>query len=126
VELRVVERTGDVRVSVRTGDSRLNTSLREDLPQLVSQLSERGYRAETWHPAAVQGAADGRGLRAENPEPARDGGTFGGHTGRGGSDTAGRDGNGGRRQQEQDQPEWLDALERSLGRGHVPPRSILR
>lgn len=124
VEIRVVERTGDVRVAVRTADSRLTSSLREDLPQLVSQLADRGYRAETWHPTAAAPAGEGRPMRAESSEPGRDGGNSG-SPGRGGSDTGGRGGNGGRREQGQNQPEWLDALERSLGPDSAPIRSIL-
>jgi hypothetical protein len=121
VEVRVVERTGDVRVAVRTGDSRLTDSLREDLPQLVSQLADRGYRAETWHPAATPAAAESG--RASGSEPSRDGNTSG-HSGRGGSDTSGRGGDGERRQQEQNPPEWLAALERSLGRESASIGSI--
>ena len=124
VEIRLVERTGEVQVAVRSGDERLNNTLREGLGQLVSQLDERGYRAETWHPGAVA-SATGSGDASPAPrgaaEPGREGGDPS-QSGRGGSDTAGRDGNA-RRDQQQNQPEWLDAFERSLGRAQAPVRS---
>lgn len=128
VEVRVAERAGEVQVAVRTTDSRLTSSLRQDLPQLVSQLSDRGYRAETWHPGAAPGAGDGGAVRAGNDSSdARGDGDASGNSGRGGSDSAGRDGNHGQRQQQQqqNQPGWLDALEGSLGRAGAPIRSIL-
>jgi hypothetical protein len=49
VEVRLVERGGDVHVAVRTADTRLAGALREDLPALSARLEESGFRAETWH-----------------------------------------------------------------------------
>jgi hypothetical protein len=62
VEVRLVERGGEVHVAVRTPDARLASALREDLPALSSRLAESGFRTETWHPAApggLYGASDG-------------------------------------------------------------------
>ena len=53
VEVRVTERAGELRVAVRTPDQQLAGSLRENLPVLSSKLSDYGFRAEAWHPAAV-------------------------------------------------------------------------
>lgn len=126
VEVHVVERTGEVEVAVRTADPQLNSSLRQDLPQLVSQLSDRGYRAETWQPVAVAAAGDARTMRAENgsTDPHRDGGSSA-NSGRGGSDSQRRNANQGQRDQKQNQPEWANALELSLGRASAPNRSTL-
>jgi hypothetical protein len=126
VEVRVVERTGDVQVAVRTADPQLNSSLRQDLPQLVSQLSERGYRAETWQPLAASAAGDARAVRAENgsADTRREGGSSG-NSGRGGSDSQKRNANQGQRGQDQNQPEWANALDFSLGRASAPNRSTL-
>ncbi len=120
VELRVVERTGEVQVAVRSSDPALNESLRENLGQLTSQMSERGYRTETWHPGAATGSMETRETRGSGNTD--DTSHDRGNSGRGGSDTAGRDGNA-RRDQQQKQPEWMDALERSLGGTVAPVRS---
>jgi len=53
VEVRLVERGGQVHVAVRTPDVRLADSLRQDLPVLSSRLTEAGYQTETWRPGAA-------------------------------------------------------------------------
>ncbi len=57
VNVRLVERAGTVQVDVRTPDSHLAGSLRDDLPALTARLEQTGLRAETWHdaPAATSG-----------------------------------------------------------------------
>jgi hypothetical protein len=50
VDLHVSERNGQVQVSVRTADTGLQTSLRQDLGTLVSSLQRAGYHAETFTP----------------------------------------------------------------------------
>jgi hypothetical protein len=55
VEVRLVERGGEVHVAVRTPDAHLSESLREDLPALSSRLAESGFRTETWRPGAAGG-----------------------------------------------------------------------
>jgi hypothetical protein len=55
VEVRVLDRGGEVRVTVHTPDERLAGDLREHLPSLSSRLEQSGLRAETWHAAATGG-----------------------------------------------------------------------
>jgi hypothetical protein len=52
VEVRLTERGGEVQVAVRTPDSHLAGTLRENLPTLSTRLADNGFRADTWHPAA--------------------------------------------------------------------------
>jgi hypothetical protein len=52
VEVRLMERGGEVLVAVKTSDSHLASTLREDLPALSSRLADSGFRADTWHPGA--------------------------------------------------------------------------
>jgi hypothetical protein len=52
VEVRLSERAGEVKMTVRTADAPLASSLRENLPTLSARLAESGLRSETWHPAA--------------------------------------------------------------------------
>jgi hypothetical protein len=49
VEVRMVERGGEVHVDVRTPDARLAGALREDLPALSARLEQSGFHAESWH-----------------------------------------------------------------------------
>jgi hypothetical protein len=52
VEVRVSERLGEMKMTVRTPDVNLATTLRENLPALSTRLAESGFKSETWHPAA--------------------------------------------------------------------------
>jgi hypothetical protein len=52
VEVRLSERGGEVKVTVRTPDPQLAGTLRENLPTLSARLAESGFKSEAWHPAA--------------------------------------------------------------------------
>jgi hypothetical protein len=65
VELRVIERAGEVQVAVRTPDERLAGTLRENLPQLSSRLEQSGFRADQWRAADAGGAE--RRLDVQSP-----------------------------------------------------------
>jgi hypothetical protein len=52
VEVRLSERGGEVKMTVRTPDVNLASSLRENLPALSTRLAESGFKSEAWHPAA--------------------------------------------------------------------------
>ncbi len=58
VELRVVEREGELHVAVRTGDADLAHGLRQGLPELVDRLDQSGFRTEAWRPAGVVSAPE--------------------------------------------------------------------
>jgi hypothetical protein len=118
VSLRVVERTGEVRVAVHTSDTRLAGALREQLEDLVSQLADRGLRAETWQPLAGSSAAGGPAARAESAAAdsgaGRDlPGNAGGGARDGGDQPAGQQQQ--QRRQGHDEPTWLQTLARSPG-----------
>jgi hypothetical protein len=82
VNLRLVERAGSVQVDVRTPDSHLAGSLRDDLPALTARLEQTGLRAETWHDAPAAAAARIRmaettssaGFQASQNQSRREGG----------------------------------------------------
>jgi hypothetical protein len=52
VEVRLSERGGEVKMTVRTPDAHLASTLRENLPALSARLAESGFKSEAWHPAA--------------------------------------------------------------------------
>ena len=58
VELRVVEREGELHVAIRTSDADLTHSLRQGLPELVDRLDQGGFRTEAWRPAGVVSAPE--------------------------------------------------------------------
>lgn len=57
VAVRVAERAGEIRVDVRTPDSQLTSTLRQELPTLAARLTESGFNAAAWHPASASGPA---------------------------------------------------------------------
>jgi hypothetical protein len=52
VEVRLSERAGEVKMTVRTADEPLADTLRENLPALNARLAESGFKSDAWHPAA--------------------------------------------------------------------------
>ncbi|HEY6358704.1 MAG TPA: hypothetical protein VIX35_10695, partial [Vicinamibacterales bacterium] len=56
VDLHVVDRAGEIHVAVRTPDTELQTSLRQDLGTLTNSLERAGFHAETFVPRAASGA----------------------------------------------------------------------
>lgn len=58
VDLRVIERGGEIHVTVRTPDAGLETLLRRDLDVLTNSLERAGYRTETYVPRAGHDVAE--------------------------------------------------------------------
>jgi hypothetical protein len=56
VEVRLVERSGEVHFAVRTPDARLAEGLRGELSQLSTRLEQAGFHAEEWRIASASGA----------------------------------------------------------------------
>ncbi len=65
VELRVVERSGELQVAVRAANPELAQGLRQGLSDLVGQLEQSGYHADAWRPGATAGTAP---AAAEKPQ----------------------------------------------------------
>jgi hypothetical protein len=63
VEVRLVERAGEVHLAVRTPDQRLSGALRDNLPELAARLEGTGFR-----PAAST-AGNSSGERHASPQP---------------------------------------------------------
>ncbi len=100
VDIRLVDVGGEMRVSVRAGDTKLAQTLQEHIPDLSNRLNQQSVRAEIWSPR-TENASQSGGANA--------GGQFtrGGDTpGQGGQQQ--RQGNG---RQQQNQPDWVDEFE---------------
>ena len=93
MEVRVQNQLGDVRVSVHARESGLVNSLRQDLPELVSRLDQRGFTTEISRQPAPgsAAAADVRFWERLSTAHFSDGGAFG----------SGREGREGEQQQHQ-------------------------
>jgi hypothetical protein len=103
VDLRVIERSGQVHVDVRTNDVSMQASLRQDLGSLTTSLQKAGYHAETFTPASASAravSAGETGNQANHQDSSRNGGSQG-------------DSSQGRRQQQQQKRtgNWLEEQE---------------
>jgi hypothetical protein len=101
VDLRVVERAGQVHVDVRTSDSAMQTSLRQDLGTLTNSLERAGYHTETFTPSSILTRAAASAQTDHQQDPSQNRGGTG-------------DFSGGRRQQQQQQKRpgtWLEEFE---------------
>jgi hypothetical protein len=103
IDLRVVERSGQLHVDVRTSDAAMQTSLRQDLGTLTNSLERAGYHSETFTPASTPGRT------ASSTQMSNQGDRQDQSQNRGGSG----DFSGGRRQQQQQKrpSSWLGELE---------------
>jgi hypothetical protein len=114
MEVRVVERAGEVRVAVRGGDSDVIQGLRQNLSELADRLSENGFHAETWRPVASEGSA----APSENKNSS-------GNSGGGDSQQQSwsQQERGQRDQNQSNRPPWVQEFENSLTSGAAPTGS---
>jgi hypothetical protein len=113
VKVRLVERGGDIRITVRSADADLTQTLRQDLSELVSKLQDRGFEARAWHPkdpaVAVHGV-DSREIQVRAESNTTNGWN---------SEQQARGGNGGSGQQQQgqhhgDPRRWFEELDETF------------
>lgn len=109
VEVRIVERSGELRVAVRTPDADLAHGLRQGLSEVVGRLSESGFRTETWHPGGTTGqvASTARSAETSADTPQQD------SQGRGNTSHQEQQRHG---NQQSNRPEWLDELDGTMSR----------
>ncbi len=115
VQVRLSERAGELRVSVRTPDVGLSRGLRDGITDLVGRLEHNGYRAETWQPSDGNGSPGGD---QGHDSPAQGGSSHGQDAG-GSQSGAGQQRNA-RDQQHSDSqtPDWSGELQSSLKRSN--------
>ncbi len=113
VQVRLSERAGELRVSVRTPDTGLTRDLRDGLSDLVGHLEHNGYRAESWQPGG-NGSSSAHDQAHDSPS----------QNNSSQQQNAGGSGSGNRQQQnardhqepETQTPKWVGELESSLQR----------
>ena len=82
VDVRLVERQGEVHVAVRTPDAGLANDLRRDLPSLAARLEQSGFRAETWQAGSEHRRPNGGGSPAADGDSSAGQGRRNGREGR--------------------------------------------
>jgi hypothetical protein len=111
--VRFVDRGGEIRVSVRTGDAELAQTLRGGLSDFVGRLDHSGIRAEVWRPAAIA-----------TPQSDAQNDSKNGSQNQGNQNGAGRNSSGSQSQQDSRQgtnkPRWVEELETSIGTPTAP------
>ena len=110
VQVRVVDRAGEVHVTVRTPDGELARDLRQDLSQLVTRLEQKGYQAETWRPSGQTETLSQPRQQPRDPSGENLSGNPGGAEQQGG-------GRRGPSQQQKQRPQWLQEMEQTFGEG---------
>jgi hypothetical protein len=102
VQLRFVERGGEVTLAVRAADPVLRESLRQALPELGERLERGGYHTETWQPApSGSSLGDAAGHERGAPDTGQHGGHPHPHQGQGGS----------REREGEPRPQWVEELD---------------
>ncbi len=116
MDVRFVERGGEVRVSVRTGDSELAQTLRGGLNEFVSKLGHGGIQAEVWRPDSDTAGSqnDPRNQQWDSKNDQRGSGSERNQAGSQGQ----KDG-----QKDTKKPRWVEELETSIGSQKRSPDS---
>ena len=107
VDVRLVERAGEIHVSVRTPDSALAHEMRQDLGSLTGKLAQSGYSTEHFTPLGSSSSSlSAQRTTQENQDSSR------------GQGQASQHGGSGQQQQPQDErgkrPAWVEEMENSL------------
>jgi hypothetical protein len=108
VDVRVVQQGSEVRVSVHSADTSLNSGLRQGLSELQGRLEETGYRSEMWRPGASIASVTAPPSAQASSNHSRGGD---GQPQQGGSQPE----SGRRNPNQSNQPRWVEELESSLG-----------
>ena len=109
VEVRMVDRGGELHVAVRTGNADLAQGLRQGISDLVSRLQETGFRTDTWRPVHSAAAVSATNGPQQSATEFRNHGDS--QSSHGWSDQQGRDQ---RDQKQSSRPGWVEELEGSL------------
>lgn len=106
VQVRLSERAGELRVSVRTPDDGLTRGLRDGLSELVGRLEHNGYKAETWQPADSSSTTQDQGRPSQDQSSRQQGGS--------GSESGQQQNARDHQQPDAQTPQWVGELESSL------------
>ena len=103
--LRVVEKGGEVTVSVRTGSEQFARTLSNDLGELTHRLEQTGFQAELFRPSATSSSSEPGQDRRDNPSTAD----------QNANQSLSRERRDSQQHPGQHAREWVDDLEESMG-----------
>jgi hypothetical protein len=109
--IRVVDRSGEIRVSVHASDPQLANTLRADVDQVRSHMTSRGWDAEVWTPQTTTTTATRESGNHGSAGPQDQGGSGGRRDGQGQNQS---------RQNPEDpgkQPAWMEEFEATVLKG---------
>lgn len=98
VNVHLVDRGGELRLSVKSPDPALAQTMQEHMPELTSRLEQQRYQTEVWMPKETASSSSSNNNSNSN-----------GSSNPGDGNPGGRQN--GQQQQQQNRPEWLDDLE---------------
>ena len=113
VDVRIVQRAGDLQIAVKSADVDTTQGLRHGLSELASRLNESGYHAETWRPgqAAPADTGGGSGNDSQNSQDSPSGGSQ--------SNSSWSQQNQGQRDNNpSNRPRWIQELESNTSSGN--------
>lgn len=106
IDVRLVERSGELHVAVKSADPVLAERLQQNMPELTSRLESEHFTHEVWMPKLSEAQRSESGSNSNDNSAGTDG-------------RSGQQFNGeaGRRQggQSQSRPDWVDLLENQIG-----------
>jgi hypothetical protein len=107
VEVRLLQRSGELHVAVRATDAEVTQAMRQSLPELTGALEREGHRVEAWRPGGLASAAPAgsEAPRSGSEQPSGDPQPQGRWT------QPDADQN---RRHKQDMPRWVEDLEGAL------------
>ena len=112
VDIRIVQRAGDLQIAVKSGDDFTTQGLRHGLSDLENRLNQTGYHTETWQPG--QATQESRAASSDNSSKHSQSDGSPSHSGGSHQDRDQRQDNPSNR------PHWIQELHSNLGSGPEP------
>ena len=113
VDVRIVQRAGDLQIAVKTADNVTTQGLRQGLSELTNRLNESGYQAESWRPGHSAAAAESTGDSGNSSHHQPPSGNSQSNSGWSQQNQGQRDNNPSNR------PRWIEELESNLDGGNA-------
>jgi hypothetical protein len=110
VDLRVIERSGELHVAVRAANPEVAQGLRQGLPELVGRLEQSGFRSEAWRPGGTVTAVEATAETRQKSTEFQQGGS--------GEQPPGREQQGQHSNPQRSRPQWVEEIEGITGELH--------
>ena len=112
VDVRIVQRAGDLQIAVKSADDVTTQGLRHGLADLANRLNETGYHAETWRPGQQATLESSASNQSQSDQSQSDGSQS--------NSSGSQQDRGQRHNNPSNRPHWIDELESNLSGGTEP------